>query len=156
MLLYRLTQKKYADRPFDATGAKLFGGRWNSRGIEALYFAGSEALCALEVFVHLNNDPAIADLYQLYRIDLPEHFIATLVESDLPADWRAIPATEATQLIGDEFLTLTPSEHAALELPSAIAPRDKIYLLNPHHPIMPDIFAKAEVLAFSFDARIFK
>ncbi|MCG9773265.1 RES family NAD+ phosphorylase, partial [Vibrio diabolicus] len=32
MKLYRLTQKKFADTPFSPVGAKLFGGRWNSKG----------------------------------------------------------------------------------------------------------------------------
>ncbi|MDF4803405.1 RES family NAD+ phosphorylase, partial [Vibrio parahaemolyticus] len=55
MKLYRLTQKKFADTPFSPVGAKLFGGRWNSKGTEALYFSESESLCSLEVFVHVNN-----------------------------------------------------------------------------------------------------
>ncbi len=42
MKMYRLTQKKFADTPFNPMGAKLFGGRWNSKGIEALYFAESD------------------------------------------------------------------------------------------------------------------
>ncbi|GIC28395.1 RES domain protein [Vibrio cholerae] len=87
MKMYRLTQKKFVDTPFNPMGAKLFGGRWNSKGIEALYFAESESLCVLEVF---------------------------------------------------------------------ISPRDRNYVVNPNHPLMPEIFNKAEKLDFSFDQRIFK
>ncbi|MEF1307441.1 RES family NAD+ phosphorylase, partial [Vibrio owensii] len=73
MKLYRLTQKKFSESPFSPIGAKLYGGRWNSKGTEALYFSQSESLCSLEVFVHVNNDPAITKLYDLYRIEMPEY-----------------------------------------------------------------------------------
>lgn len=52
----------------------------------SLYFSESESLCSLEVFVHVNNDPAITKLYDLYRIEMPEYLIATLDEEDLPSD----------------------------------------------------------------------
>ena len=104
MKLYRLTQKKFADTPFSPAGAKLYGGRWNSKGTEALYFAESESLCSLEVFVHVNNDPNIVDQYDLYRIEVSDDLIVKLDEEDLPETWRSIPAGEKTQEIGDEFL----------------------------------------------------
>ncbi|EGR4144197.1 RES domain-containing protein, partial [Vibrio cholerae] len=104
MKMYRLTQKKFADTPFNPMGAKLFRGRWNSKGIEALYFAESESLCVLEVFVHINNDPELIHKYDLYRIDVPDELIVQLENEDLPNNWRAIPASEQTQEIGDQFL----------------------------------------------------
>ncbi len=156
MKLYRLTQKKFADSPFSPVGAKLFGGRWNSKGTEALYFSESESLCSLEVFVHVNNDPAITKLYDLYRIEMPEYLIATLDEEDLPVTWRAIPASESTQYIGDQFLNDPHPEFAALQVPSTISPRDKNYVVNPNHPKMKEVIKKAEKLDFAFDPRIFK
>ncbi len=156
MKLYRLTQKKFASTPFSPIGAKLFGGRWNSKGTEALYFAESESLCSLEVFVHVNNDPSIITQYDLYRIEMPEALIVTLDQEDLPSSWRAIPANESTQLIGDEFLTTPFPEYAALQVPSTISPRDKNYVVNPNHPEMAKIFSKHEKLEFEFDPRIFK
>jgi RES domain-containing protein len=154
--MYRLTQKKFASTPFSPEGAKLFGGRWNSKGVEALYFAESESLCVLEVFVHVNNDPELIHRYDLYRINLPDELIVRLDEADLPRQWRAIPISEQTQQVGDQFLTLAQSDYAALQVPSAISPRDNNYLVNPNHPAMPAIFAAAEKLTFSFDPRIFK
>nr|WP_086938817.1 RES family NAD+ phosphorylase [Thaumasiovibrio occultus] len=156
MKLYRLTQKKFADTPFSPVGAKLYGGRWNSKGTEALYFAESESLCSLEVFVHVNNDPNIIDQYDLYRIEVPDKLIAALDPEDLPATWRDIPASEQTQLIGDEFLNDDNPTFAVLQVPSTISPRDKNYLVNPNHPAMAKIFEQHEKLAFQFDPRIFK
>jgi len=156
MKMYRITQKKFADAPFNPLGAKLFGGRWNSKGTETLYFAESESLCALEVLVHINNDPELINKYDLYRIDVPDALIVQLENEDLPNNWRVIPAGEQTQEIGDQFLKLEDPEFAVLQVPSTISPRDKNYVVNPNHPLMPDIFNNAEKLDFSFDPRIFK
>jgi len=156
MKLYRLTQKKFADTPFSPMGAKLYGGRWNSKGTEALYFAESESLCSLEVFVHVNNDPNIVDQYDLYRIDVPDELIVKLDEEDLPATWRNIPAGEETQEIGDEFLNAVEPQYAALQVPSTISPRDNNYVINPNHPAMEESFNNHEKLEFGFDPRIFK
>lgn len=156
MKLYRLTQKKFSDEPFSPVGAKLFGGRWNSKGVEALYFSESESLCALEVFVHVNKDLQIINRYQLYRVDVPESLIAKLEHTDLPNNWRAIPAGEATQAIGDEFLASTASPFVALQVPSVISPRDYNYLFNPNHPQSSAILEHYEALDFAFDPRIFK
>lgn len=156
MRLYRLTQKKYADDPFNPNGAKLFGGRWNSKGSEALYFAASESLCCLEVLVHVQHNPSIIQQYDLYRIEMPEALIARLESEDLPSTWRAIPADEQTQQIGDEFLNLPAPTFAALQVPSVISPRDHNYLVNPQYPALASILATHEKLAFEFDARIFR
>lgn len=156
MEMYRLTQKKFSDDPFNPVGAKLYGGRWNSKGTEALYFAASESLCVLEVFVHVNNDPDLINKYDLYRIQMPDDLIIRLDPDALPVHWRAIPASEQTQEIGDQFLQGTPPEYAALQVPSSISPRDNNYVINPNHPKMKAIFSQAEKLSFSFDRRIFK
>ncbi len=156
MKLYRLVQKKYSGSPFNPLGSKLFGGRWNSKGIEALYFAESESLCILEVFVHVNSDPHFIELYDLFRIDMPHDLIAMLDPSSLPEGWDAIPPSEHTQEIGDEFLLAPNPQFIALQVPSVISPRDSNYLVNPNHPSFLDIKKNAEKLAFKFDRRIFK
>ena len=75
---------------------------------------------------------------------MPEYLIATLDEEDLPVTWRAIPASESTQYIGDQFLNDPHPEFAALQVPSTISPRDKNYVVNPNHPKMKEIIKKAE------------
>lgn len=156
MKLFRLTQKKFSNDPFSPIGSRRFGGRWNSKGTDALYFSESESLSTLEVFVHVNRHPEIVNQYDLYSIELPDALIARLEEEDLPAQWRAIPFSESTQSIGDEFLTLSNNAFAALQVPSVISPRDKNYLVNPNHSAMKTIFKSAVKLDFEFDPRIFK
>lgn len=156
MKMYRLTKKIFSDSPFDPIGAKTHGGRWNSKGTEALYFSESESLCSLEVFVHVNNDPDIINLFDLYSIEMPESLIAKLDKEDLPPTWRAIPASESTQEIGDQFLKDSAPEFAALQVPSTISPRDRNYVVNPNHSEIKKVFDKAEKLDFEFDPRVFK
>ena len=87
---------------------------------------------------------------------MPEELIVKLEQEDIPSSWREIPANEATQDIGDEFLNITKPQYAALQVPSTISPRDKNYVINPNHPAMKEIFNKYEILDFEFDPRIFK
>jgi RES domain-containing protein len=53
MTVIRLCRSRYS--PKDATGAKLYGGRWNSPGYEMLYASSTLALACLEVLVHIRN-----------------------------------------------------------------------------------------------------
>ena len=52
MELYRITQEKYAD-DFSGNGARLYGGRWNSEGLYAVYTSASRALALLETLAHV-------------------------------------------------------------------------------------------------------
>jgi RES domain-containing protein len=51
--IIRLCRSRYS--PKDATGAKLYGGRWNSPGHEVLYASSTLALACLEVLVHIRD-----------------------------------------------------------------------------------------------------
>ena len=55
MKTYRLSRGKYAN-DISGIGARLNGGRWNSRGKNALYCAENISLAKLEVAVHLDLD----------------------------------------------------------------------------------------------------
>jgi RES domain-containing protein len=46
---YRLVKSRFAEQAFDGEGAKLAGGRWNSKGVTIAYAADSIALAALEL-----------------------------------------------------------------------------------------------------------
>lgn len=67
MLVYRLGSRRYPAN--DGLGASLNGGRWNHKGIPAIYAAASRALCALEV---LANAYELAGDYVVTPIELPD------------------------------------------------------------------------------------
>jgi RES domain-containing protein len=100
---YRLVKKKWRAMAFDGEGARLYGGRWNSRGQACIYVAGSESLAMLEIMVHL-DDYSMLNHYALYELQLPADGIDQLPIELLPEDWREEPAPPSTAALGDAWL----------------------------------------------------
>jgi RES domain-containing protein len=147
---WRITKTHRLDTAFDGEGARLHGGRWNSPGTAVVYTAQSAALAALELLVHLQS----SHLLGAYSF-VPARFDRSLVEGidagALPADWRRYPAPAALQQIGDQWVAGARS--AVLEVPSAVVPSERNFLLNPAHRD----FARIEIGApqpFEFDPRL--
>ena len=149
MILYRIAKCHYAD-DLSGTGARLYGGRWNSVGKAAVYLASSRALAVLEVLVHL-PPLMIPDNYCVVEIEVPDNSVTELAATDLPANWKDISPPAALKQIGDLFLI--KQDRLLLKLPSAIVPMEFNYLLNPGHKL----FSKVKVLkkeSFNFDERL--
>jgi len=149
MVLYRIAKCSYAD-DLSGTGARLYGGRWNSEGKSAVYLASSRALAVLEVLVHL-PPLLLPDDYCVAEIDVPGSGITNINIDDLPKDWRDVSPPVDLKRIGDNFL----KEQAALlmKVPSSIVQTEYNYLLNPQHPNA----SKVKILKkepFYFDARL--
>ncbi|WP_273021114.1 RES domain-containing protein [Rheinheimera sp.] len=151
MHVYRLVHHKWAAQAFDGEGAKLYGGRWNSKGQLCVYTAGSEALAILEVLVHLNNRTALKQ-YRLFQLTLTTDDILSLSHNNLPANWQQQPASIDTARIGDDWLAQQAS--LALAVPSVIAPREQNILLNPAHAAYQACISTATELDFLPDPRL--
>ena len=152
MKVYRISRQKHA-KDLSGTGAKLNGGRWNSKGRSALYAAEHISLAKLEVAVHLDFD-IIPDSYCLIEIELPDHLKIKIVEMDeLPENWNAIPYLQSTQKLGDSILD--QNEAVAFKVPSAVVSQEFNYILNPNHPDFKTIQI-SKIDSFSFDQRLFK
>ncbi|MEE2025110.1 RES family NAD+ phosphorylase [Alkalimonas mucilaginosa] len=151
MLLYRLVHQKWAAQAFDGEGARLYGGRWNSKGNTCIYTAGSEALAILEVLVHLNNRVALKQ-FRLFQLSLPDDALLSLSSQHLPANWQMQPASAETANIGDSWLQEQAS--LALVVPSVLAPREHNILLNPAHPDYPACLENRMELDFMPDPRL--
>jgi RES domain-containing protein len=149
MILYRITKCNYA-ADLSGTGARLYGGRWNSEGKPMLYLASSRSLAVLEVLVHL--DPLIIPgNYCLVDIEVPDDKITTVDIERLPEDWRDISGSVILREFGDAFLK--KQEHLLMKVPSSIVPAEYNYLLNPLHPDAFDVkLLKRE--PFGFDRRL--
>ena len=63
---WRLVHARYVAHAFDGEGARLYGGRWNSPGRPAVYTAGSLALAALEVLVHMQSRKALSNYWKVH------------------------------------------------------------------------------------------
>jgi len=149
MILYRIAKCDYV-ADISGTGARLYGGRWNSIGRPMVYLASSRSLAILEVLVHLS--PAIfPGGFCLAQFDVPADNIVTLMPGDLPANWQDILSPNQLKKIGDKFLKEQKS--LLLKVPSAIVPEEFNYLVNPMHPEASKIKLIKQQL-FNFDERL--
>ncbi|MFJ4144936.1 RES family NAD+ phosphorylase [Pseudomonas sp. NPDC089734] len=149
--VYRLVKRKWLAQAFDGEGAKLYGGRWNSKGRACVYCAGSESLALLEVLVHLDNS-SLARHYVMLELPISEERILNARSDSLPPDWREEPAPPSTASFGDAWLD--SGQSLALAVPSVIVPREFNYLLNVQHPSFKAAVARAKELEFAVDSRL--
>ena len=152
MRVFRLSRKKYPVE-LSGKGSSKSGNRWNSKGTEIIYCAGSRALAMAEVAVHLTIATLPRDFVML-QINIPETVsIENLDENRLPEGWNNFPHLRTTQKIGDDFVRA--NKHCVLKVPSAVVKGDFNYLINPHHPDFSKIRIE-DYTDFPFDERIFK
>lgn len=149
MILYRIAKCNYA-ADLSGTGARLYGGRWNSIGQPMVYLASSLSLAVLEVLVHL--PPSIfPSNFCLAEFDIPESSILTADNASLPHDWQDISPPIALKRLGDAFLK--QNKYLLMKVPSVIVPQEFNYLLNPLHADAAKI-KLMEKKPYSFDARL--
>jgi RES domain-containing protein len=130
--LWRISKRKYATTAFNGEGARRFGGRWNSRGRSVVYTSATLSLAAMETFVHMEISDA-GNLFVYIRAEIPnEMSMETISLSQLPPNWRNLPAPSALSEVGDKWFD--EGQTAILVVPSAIIPVENNYLINPLHP----------------------
>jgi len=152
MIVYRLCKQAYIN-DLSGRGAEISGGRWNNKGIPALYTAGSRALAVLEVAVHVPFG-ILPTNYYMTEIELSAGSdIFKLDISDLPANWNRNPIVKATQYIGDDFLN--SNKYLIMQVPSATVTSDYNYVINPRHTDFRDL-KSILIEPFNFDSRLFK
>jgi RES domain-containing protein len=149
---WRIVKARHADAAFDGEGARLLGGRWNSPLLPVVYTAGSAALAALEMLVHLGTS-SVLSAYVVIACTFDKKIVLRLDRARLPRDWASYPARPELQLVGDAWLKDATS--AVLEVPNAIIPSESNYLLNPQHADFKSIrIAKPQ--PFEFDLRLLR
>ena len=128
--VWRITTAAFARSAFSGEGARLYGGRWNPKGIPMVYTAANQSLALLEMLV---QDQPLRARYVMIEARIASALTIDRVRlADLPPDWRDIGAREKLQVIGAEWARKQSA--AVLAVPSAIVPAEANYLLNPLHP----------------------
>lgn len=120
LVAWRLDDRRFAPAWDRGEGARLFGGRWNSRGHRIVYCAIDPATAILEVAVHkgfaaLDTVPHVltstivnrpARVHVVHPVDVPD------------AHWLRPGASSARQqAFGDDLLAM----HAFVVIPSAVS-----------------------------------
>jgi RES domain-containing protein len=137
MELYRITQEKYAD-DLSGNGARLYGGRWNSEGLFAVYTSSSRSLALLETLAHVPAKMLSERIYLLITLSVPD--TAKPEDTDrekLTAGWDAPDTRPLTKKMGDKFLR--SKSGLLLSVPSVLMPEENNFLLNPLHPDMKKV-----------------
>jgi RES domain-containing protein len=150
--VWRIIDAKYKDKAFAGAGARIHGGRWNSKGVAVVYTAGSLALASIEMVVNLPA-PKLLQKYVRISAHIGLDLILNLPKIDLPQDWNRRPIPPSTQAIGDRWFKEQSS--AVQRVPSIVVPDEYNYLLNPTHPDFSKIRIGKPIVYF-FDPRLAK
>lgn len=125
MLLYRIAKKNFIE-DLSGYGAQHYGGRWNEKGIPALYTSSTLSLCTLEVLVHCDKSVYPRDMY-FAELEFPDELV--------PKDFFEVPEDAETSLAGTAWLKGNSS--AAIKVHSAVMPAgysgDFNVIFNPRH-----------------------
>lgn len=151
LTVWRLVTARLAETAFSGEGARLYGGRWNRKGVPMVYTAGSQSLAMLELLV---QDEPLRARYVMIPAAVPKNLkIERITPGQLPADWRSPAARDALQAIGGAWARRRSG--AVLAVPSAVIPSETNYLLNPLHPSFGRIEI-GEAQEFVTDLRLMK
>lgn len=136
MKAWRLVRSEYAEEAFTGEGARRAGGRFSAPGTSVVYSGESLSLALLEVLVHL---PSSRILYQYvaFLISFSSSAVEHVDEEDLPGNWRTNPIPRENHRIGEEWIRRGSSP--VLQVPSAVVPRERNFLLNPRHSAFDEL-----------------
>ena len=140
MRVWRIAKSAHAGSVEDmlsGEGAARYGGRWNPRGMRAVYCSENSSLAALEVLANLAR-PATFPHYHILDVNLPDDSITAV--PNLAGDTRPT---------GTEML----QTHLAISTPSIVNPLECNVVINPTHPDF-DKVVPGTIHPFVFDRRL--
>ena len=118
-------------------GAARYGGRWNIKGVPAVYCSENSSLAALEIPANLarvSSPPS----YRILDLDVPDDLIT------------AVPGVVGdTRQAGAEMLRT----RLAIMVPSFVNPLERDIVINPVHPDFDKVL-HATIRPFVFDRRL--
>lgn len=152
MKLFRIAKKQHVV-DLSGVGARLYGGRWNHKGVAVIYTSESRALAALEYLVHVPMSTIPSDL-KILELVVPERIVPEDIDPvDLPTKWRKYPPPQHLATLGSNWANSNRS--LLLRIPSAVVENEFNVLINPKHKDLKRIQAIGPV-RFEFDARLLK
>jgi RES domain-containing protein len=152
MRFWRICRRRYASVAASGEGARLYGGRWNSRGVRVVYASTSLALAAVETFVNLEPKLLPKDLVSVEG-EIPEALkVARLDLKRMPRNWHEA-RSESLRRLGDDWIR--GGRTVAMLVPSAAIRGEWNVLLNPAHSDFRRV-KFGEPAPFEFDARMLR
>lgn len=128
MFVYRIAHPRYSG-DLSGEGARLYGGRWNPKGLACLYTSDHPALALLELAVH-HTAQNLPESMVLMEIEVPNPMLFNFVdEADLNPNWKTSNGQLETETIGTNWLL--DKEKPMLKVPSVLCPFAWNWLINP-------------------------
>lgn len=128
-IAWRITKTRH--HPYDGSGARLVGGRWNSPGAAVIYAADSFAGSLLEILVHAARPRTLPGSHHAVRIEIPEDVIEDAAVAAVPG-WDA-PGSPGSVSFGNRWLR--EGRSAVLDVPALPSrPIGRTLVINPVHP----------------------
>lgn len=149
MLVYRISSPQYIG-DLSGNGAKLYGGRWNDKGVAVVYFASSRAMAIMELLVHLRPDDLDRE-YMIAVFEVPDDKIYRLTTDFLPTDWQT--EERKTSLRKHTVRFIKESQYLLMQVPSVLVEEEYNYILNPLHADAHKVKLVSQRL-FTFDHRL--
>ena len=149
MTVFRICNPQFSE-DISGTGAKLYGGRWNSKGVAALYASEHISLSVLEIRVNNRFTDFAIDLNLLHLAFADTLSIKEVKSNKLKTDW--INDFDYTRFMGDQFIQA--GTHAILKVPSAVIKEEHNFIMNPLHADFKKIKI-TQTVSFSTDKRLF-
>lgn len=150
MQVFRIAQSHHI-KDLTGGGAKLYGGRWNPKGIAMIYTASSRALATIEVLVHVPMDLIPKNLslatIEISDLEVPEDI------KKLPARWRDYPGSSKLKEMGKEWIL--SNRTLLLRVPSAVVKNEYNMLINPNHPNIRRVKI-VDIQRYFFDERLLR
>ena len=140
MKVWRIAKSEHAGSVEDmlsGEGAARYGGRWNPKGMPAVYCSENSSLAALEILANLAR-PSTFPSYRILDLDVPNGSIAT-----------ASSAIGDTRQAGAEIF----QTRLAIMAPSFVNPLERNVVINPDHPDF-DRVLPGTLRPFVFDRRL--
>lgn len=147
----RIVKPRYAEDAFSGEGARIHGGRWNSRGHPVVYTASTLSLAALELLVNVPRQEWFRE-FAVVHCWFPEAIVEELDRALLPDDWHTYPPPPRLLQLGNEWIESRAS--VVLAVPSAVIETETNYLINPEHPDFASVDI-GEPKPFTLDRRLF-
>ena len=147
----RVDRAPTAPLAFSGEGAAKFPGRWNKRGVRAVYCSDTLSGACLETLVHLRPIPRVFPESVYYEIEFAESLLERPELSKLPSSWNSEMVSEETREFGTLFLKA--GRAVGLVVPSSVISLGLNAVINPLHRSFSLSGVKGPT-PFSYDRRL--
>lgn len=149
MEIFRISAANYA-KALTSSGSS---NRWNEAGQKVIYAGSSRSLATLELIVHESAvKPEIDYKVMVISIADDDTLFETIVQKQLPKNWRFLDAYAELQKIGSDWYIAQRS--LVLKVPSAIVPKEYNYVINTLHPDFGTMISLVRQEDYFWDPRL--